>query len=128
MAGISQKTIDQVNASIDIVDVVSRYLELNKNNKALCPFHNDHKPSLSVSPQKQIFKCFVCETKGGAIQFIMQKENITYPQAIETLANMYNIVIEYNDKKYQKNYDKRSQMMEIYDIAKKLIIIIFIQM
>ena len=119
MAGISQKTIDQVNASIDIVDVVSRYLELNKNNKALCPFHNDHKPSLSVSPQKQIFKCFVCETKGGAIQFIMQKENITYPQAIETLANMYNIVIEYNDKKYQKNYDKRSQMMEIYDIAKK---------
>ena len=75
MAGISQKTIDQVNTAIDIVDVISRYLELNKNNKALCPFHDDHKASLSVSPQKQIFKCFTCETKGDAIRFIMQKEN-----------------------------------------------------
>ena len=119
MAGISQKTIDQVNTAIDIVDVISRYLELNKNNKALCPFHDDHKASLSVSPQKQIFKCFTCETKGDAIRFIMQKENITYPQAIETLANMYNIVIEYNDKKYQQSFDKRSQIIEIYNIAKE---------
>jgi len=119
MAGISQKTIDQVNTAVDIVDVISRYLELNRNNKALCPFHDDHKPSLSVSPQKQIFKCFVCETKGDAIRFIMQKENITYIQAIETLANMYNIVIKYNDKKYQQSFDKRSQIIEIYNIAKE---------
>ena len=94
-------------------------LNLIKTIKPLCPFHDDHTPSLSVSPQKQIFKCFVCETKGDAIRFIMHKENITYIQAIETLANMYNIVIEYNDKKYQQRFDKRSQIIEIYNIAKE---------
>ena len=120
MARISQKTIDQVIASADIVDVISRYLEINRNNKALCPFHNDNKPSLSIKPESQIFNCFTCETKGGSITFIMLKENITYPQAIETLANMYNIVIEYDNKQYQQNYDDKSQIIEVYNIAKEI--------
>ena len=103
MAIISQKTIDQVNAKSDIIDVISRYLEINRNNKAICPFHDDNKPSLSIKPEMQIFKCFTCEAKGGVIQFIRLKESINYPQAIETLANMYNIVIEYSDKRAQQN-------------------------
>ena len=120
MAIISQKTIDQVNAKSDIIDVISRYLEINRNNKAICPFHDDNKPSLSIKPEMQIFKCFTCEAKGGVIQFIRLKESINYPQAIETLANMYNIVIEYSDKRAQQNYDERTQMIEIYNIAKDI--------
>ena len=67
MAGISQKTIDQVNTAADIVDVISRYLDINRNNKALCPSHEDHKPSLSILPERQIFNCFTCGKKGGSI-------------------------------------------------------------
>ena len=74
---------------VDIVDVIKAYIPLTKvgdNYKAVCCFHNDHTPSLSVSPRLGIFKCFVCEAKGNAASFIAQYEDITYYEALSKLA------------------------------------------
>ena len=120
MAGISRETIDQVNATVNILEVVSKYLHVDRRNKAICPFHDDTRPSLSIKPEDGIFNCFTCGTKGGAIKFIELKENMSFPDAVETLANMYNIPIKYTSKAGQQNYNTGTQMKEIHDIAKNL--------
>jgi len=120
MAGISRETIDQVNATVNILEVVSKYLHVNRRNKAICPFHDDTRPSLSIKPEDGIFNCFTCGKKGGAIKFIELKENMSFPDAVETLANMYSIPIKYTTKAGQQNYNTGTQMKEIHDIAKNL--------
>ena len=79
MARITEQSIERVRQSVDILSVVSKYIDLKqngRNHKGLCPFHDDHKPSLVVSPEKQIYKCFSCNAGGGAINFIMEKETL----------------------------------------------------
>ena len=61
--------IDEIKSKNDIVDVISSYINLNEKYKALCPFHDDHNPSLSVSSEKQIYKCFVCGESGNVFNF-----------------------------------------------------------
>lgn len=76
-------------AKADIADIVARYIPIEKKGKnfvALCPFHQDTNPSMSISPDKQIFKCFVCGTGGSAIQFIQHYEKIPFPAAVRKLA------------------------------------------
>ena len=60
MASVSKELIDEIKSKNDIVDVIGSYIDLNDKNKALCPFHDDHSPSFSVHPDKQIYKCFSC--------------------------------------------------------------------
>ena len=73
----------------DIVDVVSEYVRLGKRSGAnlfgLCPFHNEKTPSFSVSPDKQIYHCFGCGKGGGVINFIMEIESLSFPEAVEFL-------------------------------------------
>ncbi len=81
--------INQILQSTDIVDVVSEHLSLDRKGKefvGLCPFHTDHKPSMYVNPVKQIFKCFACGAGGDVFKFIQLRENLTFPAAIERLA------------------------------------------
>ncbi len=74
----------------DIVDVVGSYVRLTKrsgsNQFGLCPFHSEKTPSFSVSPDKQIYHCFGCGKGGGVINFIMEVENLSFPEAVEFLA------------------------------------------
>jgi DNA primase len=94
---ISQRTIDQVFNMANIVDVVADYVDLKKagaNYKGLCPFHNDHNPSFVVSPSKNICHCFVCGKGGNPVSFIMEKEGLTFPEAIRFLAKKYNIEVQ----------------------------------
>jgi len=94
MARFSEQFIQQVAQSIDIVDLVSQYVALKKRGKefvGLCPFHEDHKPSMYVSPAKQIFKCFACGAGGGVFQFMMLYEKLSFPEAVEALAERANI-------------------------------------
>lgn len=99
---------DEVLEKVDIVDVVSSYVELEKkgqNYNCLCPFHNDNNPSLVVSPEKQIFKCFVCETAGSAIDFVSKFEKIPYNKALKKLADKTGVKIKETIKpntKYNK--------------------------
>jgi DNA primase len=89
--------ISRIQQANDIVDVISEHLNLEKKGKemvGLCPFHADHKPSMSVSPVKQIFKCFACGAGGDVLKFVQMKENLTFPQAVERLAQRAGIEIE----------------------------------
>ncbi len=81
--------INQVHSATDIVDVVSEHVSLKKKGRemvGLCPFHEDHTPSLCVNPTKQIFKCFACGAGGSVFTFVQMRENLTFPQALERLA------------------------------------------
>lgn len=94
---ISRDTIQQVVSSIDIVDLIGDFVRLKKrgvNYLGLCPFHDEKTPSFTVSPSKEIYKCFGCGRSGNAITFLMEHEKYTYVEAIRWLAQKYGIEIE----------------------------------
>ncbi len=89
MAGFDRNIVAQVQQSTDIVDVISEHLSLDKKGReyvGICPFHQDHRPSMYVNPTKQIFKCFACGAGGDAFKFIQLRENLSFPAAVERLA------------------------------------------
>ena len=109
---ITQDSIEALKARLDIVDVVGNYVELKKaggNFKAPCPFHDEKSPSFVVSPQKQIYHCFGCGAGGDSVKFVMEHEKLSYPEALEKLAQNYNFTLTYSDNKQNK---PRSQVME----------------
>lgn len=94
---IDQPTIDRILDAAQIVDVVSEFVTLRKrgvNFVGLCPFHDDKTPSFYVSPAKGLCKCFACGKGGNAVHFIMEHEQMTYPEALRWLAKKYNIEIK----------------------------------
>ena len=94
---ISQDTIQQILSSLDIIDVVGSFVKLKKrgtNYLGLCPFHNEKTPSFTVSPAKEIYKCFGCGRSGNTISFVMEHEKSSYVDALKWLAARYNIPIE----------------------------------
>ena len=107
---ITDESIENVKARIEIVDVISSYLELKKsgsNFKARCPFHEEKSASFVISPAKQIYHCFGCSAGGDAIKFIMEYEKLNYAETIEKLANDYNVQLDYtksNKPVLQINY------------------------
>ena len=91
---IDQATIDRILDAAQIVEVVSDFVTLRKrgvNYVGLCPFHNEKTPSFSVSPSKGLCKCFSCGKGGNAVHFIMEHEQMSYPEALRYLAKKYNI-------------------------------------
>ena len=86
---ISEQFIDELVSRTDIADVVSSYVHLTKKGSnlwGLCPFHSEKTPSFSVSPGKQIYHCFGCGKGGGVISFVMEMENLSFPEAVRLLA------------------------------------------
>jgi len=86
--------VTQIQQANDIVDVISEHVGLKRKGRemvGLCPFHEDHRPSMNVSPAKQIFKCFACGAGGDVFKFVQMRENLTFPQAIERLADRASI-------------------------------------
>src|SRR6516162_8006311 len=97
MAMISPQTIEQITNRIDIIDVVGEFVKLKKrgaNYLGLCPFHNEKTPSFTVSPSKEIYKCFGCGKSGNTITFLMEHEKYSYAEALKWLAQRYNIEIQ----------------------------------
>ncbi|MBN2183277.1 MAG: DNA primase, partial [Sedimentisphaerales bacterium] len=87
----------EVQQANDIVDVISEHVSLKKKGRemvGLCPFHDDHKPSMNVNSVKQIFKCFACGAGGDVFKFVQMRENLTFPQAIERLAERAGIKLK----------------------------------
>ncbi len=94
MAMYPEYFVQQVAQATDIVDLVGQYVALKKRGRefiALCPFHQDHAPSMYVSPAKQIFKCFACGAGGGVFQFLVLYEKIPFPEAVRQLAERANV-------------------------------------
>jgi len=98
MAGVFDQTIvNQVQQANDIVDVIGEHLSLKKKGKevvGLCPFHDDHRPSMYVNPVKQIFKCFACGAGGDVFKFVQMREGLTFPQAIQRLGERVGIKLK----------------------------------
>jgi DNA primase len=98
MAGMFDNTVVlQVQQANDIVEVIGEHVSLKQKGRemvGLCPFHADHRPSMNVNNVKQIFKCFACGAGGNVIQFVQMRENLTFPQAIERLAERAGIKLE----------------------------------
>ena len=96
MARLSEDKINEIRTRSDIVEVISKYMPLSKKGKNFvgnCPFHNDHDPSLTVSQEKQIFKCFACGTGGNVFQFVSAYENISFVESVLEVAKISNIEV-----------------------------------
>ena len=107
---IKKESIENLKNNLDVVDIVSQYIELKKsgaNFKACCPFHGETTPSFVVSPAKQIYHCFGCGVGGDSIKFVMEYEKLTYPETIEKLASMNNFTLEYEENSSEKKQDTR---------------------
>lgn len=94
---ISQNSIQQILSRIDIIEIVGSFIKLKKrgtNYLGLCPFHNEKSPSFTVSPTKEIYKCFGCGRSGNTISFLMEHEKYSYVEALRWLAQRYNVEIE----------------------------------
>ena len=94
MAYISNEIINEIRNKTDIVEVVSRYVNLTKTGKnyiGVCPFHDDHSPSMSVSPEKQIYTCFSCGASGNVFTFVSDFEKISFSEAVKLLGEKVGI-------------------------------------
>ena len=114
---IDKATIDRIMNAADIVDVVSEFVSLRKsgsNFKGLCPFHNEKTPSFVVSPSRGICHCFSCGKGGNAVNFIMEHEQMTYPEALRWLAKRYHIeIIEHEQTDDEKRRDNERESLFI---------------
>ena len=114
---INNDIINEIRNKSDIVSVISNYVPLTKRGKnyfGVCPFHDDHSPSMSVSPEKQIYTCFSCGATGNVFTFVSEYEHISFIEAVKLLGNKlgYNLTIH-------EKIDTKSEDYKIYEIASK---------
>lgn len=119
MNAITAEKINEIRNSVNIVDIVSRYIALTKKGKnyfGVCPFHEDSDPSLSVSPDKQIFSCFSCHTAGNVFTFVKEYEHVSFLEAVKIVADIAGIDFSYKTtNKPLINHD----IYNIYEIGQK---------
>lgn len=126
MPRLSEEKINQIRQSVDIVDVIGAYLPLIKKGRnylAVCPFHDDNDPSMSISPEKQIYKCFVCQHGGNVFTFLKDYLKISYMEAVRKVAEIGNVDIsEYQfveatkpvNPKWEPLYQMHEEASKIY--------------
>jgi DNA primase len=110
---IANQTIQQILSRIDIIEIVGSFVKLKKrgvNYLGLCPFHNEKSPSFTVSPVKEIYKCFGCGRSGNTISFLMEHEKYSYAEALRWLAARYNVEIE--EKEVSPEVRQQQQVAE----------------
>jgi DNA primase len=114
---IDRPTIERILDAAQIVDVIQEFVPLKKrgvNYLGLCPFHNEKTPSFTVSPSKEIFKCFGCGKVGNSVNFIMEHEHLTYPEALKYLARKYHIEVvekEMTPEELEKQNERESLLV-----------------
>ena len=121
MAGIPNDVIAEIRKKADIVEIIGSYINLapqGKNYFGICPFHNDHSPSLSVSREKQIYKCFTCLASGNVFTFIQNYENISFVEAVKKVADKIGYQLDIKDKVVNKN----SKYYELMDLSNKIFV------
>ena len=119
MNTLSQEKINEIRNSVNIVDVISSYIPLTpkgKNYFGICPFHDDNNPSMSVSPSRQIYKCFSCGATGTVFKFIMDYENISFKEAVKKVADLGGITVDIGKVNKKQNH---TELHQIYDLSLK---------
>ncbi|PSL45011.1 DNA primase [Salsuginibacillus halophilus] len=122
---IPEETVEAVRSSVNIVDVISTYVQLTKqgrNYMGLCPFHGENTPSFSVSEERQLYHCFGCGAGGNAISFMMEMEQISFPEAVSQLAPVAGVEISLPHDGYNNSPERASEreMIEGHELAAKL--------
>lgn len=113
---------EQIRQAIDIVDLVERYIPLRRQGRGfvgLCPWHEDHRPSLQVNPQRQIFRCFVCDIGGDIFTFVMKMENVEFPEAVAMLAEMAGIPLPQSPGKPSSTSDQKRELYRVMTWAEQ---------
>jgi len=113
---MNQELINELRQKIDIVELISSYIPLTKKGRnyfGLCPFHDDTNPSMSVSSDKQIYKCFVCGNSGNVFNFVMDYEHLSFSEALYELAKRYNMDGEFNLKREVSKYEPYYEIMNV---------------
>ena len=116
---LTNEEIINIKNSVDIVDIVSNYIPLvqkGKNFFGVCPFHDDHSPSMSVSREKQVYTCFSCGATGNVFNFVMDYENVSFIEAVKIIATKAGIDVKINTKTKSL---KNSELYDIYDVSLK---------
>lgn len=114
---IQQRSIDALKNQLDILEVISHYIAIQKagsNYKACCPFHEEKTPSFVINPNKGFYHCFGCGASGDAIKFVMEYERLGYGEAIEKLAQLYNVHLEYSNAPKNPNGSEIMDFMNHY--------------
>ncbi len=122
MNTLTQEKISEIRNSVNIVDIISSYIPLTpkgKNFFGVCPFHDDTNPSMSVSPAKQIYKCFSCGATGNVFKFIMDYENIPFLEAVKKVADIGGVSVNIGKIKKKQNH---TELHKIYDLSLKFYI------
>ena len=122
MPRIVQECVERIKSSIDIVDLVGRYVQLRRAGnswKACCPFHNEKTPSFHVNPARQTFKCFGCGVGGDGVKFLMQFENLDYPTALRRIADINGIPVieEEENPEAARQRQLRSRIIQLNTLA-----------
>ena len=116
MAWIKEEDMKAIRAQADIVDIISKYISVEKKGKnyqAQCPFHDDHDPSMSISEEKQIFKCFVCGAGGNVFSFVQKYEKITFPEAVYKVAQWINYPLALDSIQIKEKKDPFEQERKV---------------
>lgn len=120
MAAISNEEINSIQKQANIVDIISSYINLEKkgsNYFGICPFHDDHNPSMSVSEEKGIFTCFVCHKTGNVFNFVQDFENISFIEAVKVVADKIGVSLSegiHVVSKYDKHYEAMNLAIKFY--------------
>ena len=112
----SQDLVEEIRSRSDIVDVISGYIRLQRkgsNYVGICPFHNDRNPSMSVNQSRQIYHCFSCGAGGDVFKFVMEYENLTFPEALKTLADRAGV--ELPDREVSPEERKQADLKALSD-------------
>lgn len=120
MANISYEEILSIQRKANIVDIIRDYVPLTQRGKnyfGICPFHDDHNPSMSVSPEKGVYKCFVCGNAGNVFNFVMEYEKVSFYEAVKIVADKIGVSIDISTSKNENT--KKSPLYDIYNIAYK---------
>lgn len=120
MANISYEKILSIQRKANIVDIIRDYVPLTQRGKnyfGICPFHDDHNPSMSVSPEKGVYKCFVCGNAGNVFNFVMEYEKVSFYEAVKIVADKIGVSIDISTSK--KENTKKSPLYDIYNISYK---------
>ena len=116
---IDNNKLNEIRNSLNIVDVISNYIPLSmkgKNYFGVCPFHDDHSPSMSVSQERQIYTCFSCGATGNVFKFVQDYENITFMEAVKKCADMAGITVEISKTNTTNKY---KDLYDIYELSQK---------
>ena len=123
MEKIPYDVILDIKSKVNIVDVISEYLPVEQKGKnyfAICPFHDDHNPSMSISPEKQIYTCFVCGASGNVFNFVANYEKVSFVSAVKKVAQKAGINLDINVKDDYKPKDtKYDKYYKMFDITNK---------